>query len=81
MFSIDLITNLHDFTQHLTSGVLILIQSAEAHILVTCMACVDCVHVQLKTLSSHLKHCPGIKSNCTGLSKLKKIFSMIVTMF
>ena len=40
MFSADFISGLRDFTQHLTSGVLILIHLADLCILV--MACLDC---------------------------------------
>ena len=40
MFSADFISGSRNFTQHLTSGVFILIHSADACILV--MACVDC---------------------------------------
>ena len=42
MFSVGFISGSHDFTQNLTSGVLVLIHSADAYILV--MACVDCAH-------------------------------------
>ena len=53
MFSADHISGSRDFTQDLTSGVLILIHSPDACVLV--IACVECARVQLKTLSSLLK--------------------------
>ena len=50
MYFADFISGSRNFKQHLTSGVLILIHSADACILV--VACVDCARVHLKTLSS-----------------------------
>ena len=44
MFFADFISGSRDFTQYLTSSVLILIHSADACILV--MACVGCVRVR-----------------------------------
>ena len=52
IFCADFISGSRDFTQDLTSGVLILIHSADAFVLV--MACVDCARVQQKTFSSLL---------------------------
>ena len=68
MFSVDFISGLHNFMQHLTSNELILIHSADPCFLV--MACLDCVCmiVQLKTLSSLLKDTITMGANALHLS-------------
>ena len=45
MFTVDFISGSQNFTQHLTSGVLILIHSADSCILV--MECVDCARTEI----------------------------------